>query len=341
MRGVVEIYQGDLLISREENLIVDSGSEVLADIMTVSPSLANIPTASALLDTSNYTIYAHSTGKDAAAFLTNCHSSSIYNLSAVSAYLTRLTVEAITSGSVVSSYIPQNSLPSYPDPLDRTLETLSDDVYSHLPSSVDAQLIRSFGQNLNVIGLWRVGLSATPMFSSLDISSAALLGCYPEPTGYGFNRIRLVSPSSTLIVQRATYNGNINFYSAMDWRGYVRKREESQNAAAALALSAEPSNVSSLGEVTYRFSLGLDDISLVNLFGGINILGLWCIDINKTLKNGSTPPFIFDSLQPKTEYKLFCKKVFNRNLTYTVDSISGAGLNSHQTITVIWRIYFI
>ena len=316
MRGVVEVYIGDELIAKEDNLIVDSASEKIVEAMTISPSLANIPSASALLDTSNYTIYAHSTGKDAAAFLTNCHSSSIYNLSAVSAYVgggnTRLTVEAITSGSVVSSYIPQNSLPSYPDPLDRTLETLSDDVYSHLPSSVDAQLIRSFGQNLNVIGLWRRGLSATPMFSSLNLSSAALLGCYPEPSGFGFNRIRLVSPSSTLIVQRAAYSSNINFYSAMDWRGYVRKRQEFQDAPAALALSAEPSNVSSLGEVTYRFSIGLDDISLVNLFGGINILGLWCIDINKTLRNGLTPPFTFDSLQPKIDYKLFCKKVFNR-----------------------------
>ena len=68
MRGVVEIWRGDELILEEPNMLVDGAGELLADIMTASPSLSGIqdtPTSS-ILDASNYRIQAISfgTGKD-------------------------------------------------------------------------------------------------------------------------------------------------------------------------------------------------------------------------------------------------------------------------------------
>jgi hypothetical protein len=335
MRGVVEVYIGDELIAKEDNLIVDSASEKIVEAMTISPSLANIPTASALLDTSNYTIQSYSTGKDASAFLTNAHSSSIATFSVLTQGANnRLLYQVLTSGTNVSSYYSNNSLPDYPSPLDTQLH--------YLPSSVN-NLIRQQGQNVNIIGLWRDGLSATPLFSSLNISSVALLGCYPEKNlGLGNTRIQLLNPSGGFIVSTVAFGGNINFYSSMDWRGFTRPRRSTDTIVAPQSLSSVSSVTVSSGEVVFEFRIGADDARLLNIFGGVNILGLWTIDIDKTLKNGVSPPFSFNHLIPTIEYKLFCKKVFNRNLIWVQDGPSIAGINSnHQTVTILWRISFI
>ena len=47
--------------------------EVIADIMTVNPALADIASASAILDTSNYTFNAVTLGKDAEGFRYHSH----------------------------------------------------------------------------------------------------------------------------------------------------------------------------------------------------------------------------------------------------------------------------
>ena len=82
MRGEVEIWDGEKLLHKESNLLVNGAGELLADIMTMSPSLSgwdraeagdHDPTASAILDTSNYTIQAISFGKDASACQKNAH----------------------------------------------------------------------------------------------------------------------------------------------------------------------------------------------------------------------------------------------------------------------------
>ena len=66
MRGEVEIWDGDKLLHKESNLLVNGAGELLADIMTVSPSLSGIAdhATSSILDSSNYTIQAISFGKD-------------------------------------------------------------------------------------------------------------------------------------------------------------------------------------------------------------------------------------------------------------------------------------
>ena len=75
MRGEVEIWDGDKLLHKESNLLVDGAGELLADIMTVSPSLSGIAdhATSSILDSSNYTIQAISFGKDASAYTLNAH----------------------------------------------------------------------------------------------------------------------------------------------------------------------------------------------------------------------------------------------------------------------------
>ena len=75
MRGEVEVWSGDDLILKEANMLTDGAGELLADIMTVSPSLATIsdPATQAILDASNYTIQAISFGTGSDAFRSNAH----------------------------------------------------------------------------------------------------------------------------------------------------------------------------------------------------------------------------------------------------------------------------
>ena len=62
MRGEVEIWDGDNLLHKEPNMLVDGAGDLLAEIMTVTPSLSGVEAASSILDASNYTIQAVSFG---------------------------------------------------------------------------------------------------------------------------------------------------------------------------------------------------------------------------------------------------------------------------------------
>ena len=54
-------------------MLVDGAGELIVDVMTANRSLSGIPSASAILDTSNYTLHAISYGKDADGFRNHAH----------------------------------------------------------------------------------------------------------------------------------------------------------------------------------------------------------------------------------------------------------------------------
>lgn len=337
MRGLVEIYQDNKKVSESENMIVDGGAELLADIMTISPSISNIPSASALLDTSNYTIQAASFGKDPASYLTNCHSSSILELSSIYNIASQRYEFYITNTSgATSSFIPINGLPQYANSLDTQLQ--------NIPSSI-LPYIEDYGQNLNIFGLWRKGLSAVPIFSSLNLSTAALFGCYPAFDSGG-NRLRVFLKDSSglnLIASAIadTYNATISFnpVSSIDWRGFINRDGSNDNKG--LLLAALESEVSSLGKVTFKIKLLPVESRFANLYGGISTMGLWYIDVKETLKNGVVPPFEFNILYPVREYKLFSKKIFNQNICQAFDNGTNAGLVKSGNVEITWSLFFI
>jgi hypothetical protein len=339
MRGVVELVYDGVKVLESENLIVDGGAELLTDIMTISPSLQNIPTASALLDSSNYTVQAISFGKDGFAYSTNSHSSSIMS----SVYTgTRFELYVNNTSGATSSYAPINSLPEYPDPLDRHLQS---EVSSLLP------YIPDYKQNLNIFGLWREGLSAVPLFSSLNISSIPYFGCYAEDasifTGTARARIFLRDSSGLNTVTSTILNSTLNYntFSAIDWRGFITKHGSNGLGGFVVnSVSADDELVSSLGKVKYSTKIDSTNFKLANLYGGISTMGLWYIDIENTLKNGGSFPSTGDQLNtlyPKRVYKLFAKKVFNTNICRVQDSGTNAGLNIGTTMEINWSIYFI
>ena len=117
-------------------MFVQGFGEVLTDVMTVNPALAGLPSASAILDTSNYTFQAVTFGKDAEGFSQHSHVVSTVDYvngdsaSGASSYDSGLLVitnygSDVTNGAssyVVSATYAQfsstyNSVPNDPSPL--------------------------------------------------------------------------------------------------------------------------------------------------------------------------------------------------------------------------------
>jgi hypothetical protein len=208
-----------------------------------------------------------------------------------------------------------------------------------LPSTVNS-LIRTYGQNLNVLQYWSM-VSAT---SSLGVSGALAIGCYPSAVAAANRQIcAIYTAGSSLIVSgkiggtagaATRFNGST---STMDWRGYM---ERSRNTATlqGVVLSSVDTNASA-GIVDVVIAIGYDDLNMANLYGGINSIGLWCLDLQKAASLGNYPPLNWNPIDPKMEYKLIAKRVFNDNIAKNQDSGGVAGLTGPATLTTIkWRL---
>jgi len=75
MKGEVKITQGDQVIFKEDNLVVDGAGEIIADILTTPPHAPSY-----LLDTSSYVIQGFTFGKTSLGYKTNLHSYKKHNL---------------------------------------------------------------------------------------------------------------------------------------------------------------------------------------------------------------------------------------------------------------------
>ena len=190
MRGRVQIYKlindEQILIEDSGNMVVDKAGEIIVDALTISPSLSGIASASAILDTSNYTIQAISFGKDAAGYSNHAHAPGAASANCLTDGKIRvLTPEVVTVSSYHSSAITTyangtiyNLLPEAPTPLHERLETKST-----LVSAVNYQI--DTGHNLNFMKDPPVTTAST---SSIDPASA-LVGCFAPSGGIDWNII--------------------------------------------------------------------------------------------------------------------------------------------------------
>jgi hypothetical protein len=246
MRGTVEIYSDGDLVYESNNLLVDGAGEAIADIMTVSPSLSGIATASSILDASNYTIQAISFGKGEKAYEKNAHAAFyldnkyvfLGSLGVTPAIVTHEEFPDIT----LSSYSPFSSeLPAAPTPLDSQLENSSDVSAWGEPDAVDISgYVRGNGQNLNMIPLDYGSsiLSAIPLFQITQGGPpASILGCYPDGSSLGGTEFYIFSSLGDLGINRANsvtplsgvYNSIVNEASSMDVSGFVGKVYDAKN----------------------------------------------------------------------------------------------------------------
>jgi hypothetical protein len=321
-------------------MFVDSAGQHIADIMTMNRGLASIPSASAILDTSNYTFQAISYGKDAAGFQYHAHSvlspSSdniikviSYSNSSFSGYHSSATTQAL-------DYF-YKLLPQSPTPLDTRLERSPT-----VPSYLVASGIPDIGQHINI------ALNQT-------LSSVYhLAGSFAPASGVNF---KVYNQSNSLIFS-GSLQSFYNTYRMMDSSGFLSFYQGSladHNAGYTLVDSVpvlyQYGVIRNIGtnfprDVDLKWLLPPGDAGTLNLFGGIYHIGLWCLDIKEMLKQGYTPPYNFNALNNIRKYRLFAKKTFNRDLiTYSGNTAFKSlfinnGFANGAGIVLKWKIVF-
>jgi len=416
MRGVVEIYANNKLILKEDNLLMDGASELLADIMTVSPSLSGLgvdeldPATSSILDASNYMIQAISFGTAQNTYQTNAHYFSEEKANLLSGtypgeekiiVIQQKDPSVTNTDKTVSSYSPINLMPHNPDPTLTSLEVgsdvsavlhiqgyLAEEPVSSVPVSA---VIRGNGQNLNLIpSAHNHAFCINTPLSAVSSLVGSIVGCWPaalDPEGNGGTSFSGFdnNPSGTQLgAASVIYSGTLpqvqvpsgvpcrlkgtfNAASSMDTSGFVNMimsgtphtlevgpgLYEMSSTYSGLCVSGS-SNLSGDGTgepvadgvVEYSVTIGAGDVAGANFYGGIYNMGLWTIDMDKSLRAGNTPPYSFDPLNNPRRYKLFSTKSFTRNIARITDDISAesngvAGCISYDDLLIKWRIHFL
>jgi hypothetical protein len=324
-------------------MFLDTAREHIADIMTISRGLSGIPSASAILDTSNYTFQAISYGKDPEGFKYHAHQGltpletgvikvTSYGSPTVSSYSSKLTASALS--------LNYKQYPSSAKPTDTRLEMKSTATnYSASPDTgqyINPTIIPDLSAHYNLIGgppskfgnQYKVyNFSGGLLFSGTVASSIYNLSGLMDSSGF------LTFFQASLIFHQTVFN--LDPYASPDMFG----------------LGVLRSTDSATTSVSLKWNIAPGDLGAFNLFGGIYQIGLWCLDVKEMLKQGYNPPYSWSPLNNIRKYKLFAKKVFNKDLISYTDSIGQSGFinlfqgtdgwESSLGIVINWEIKFV
>jgi hypothetical protein len=357
MRGEVEVWSGDKLVLQEPNMLVDGAGELLADIMTVSPSLSGVEdfATSSIVDASNYTIQAISFGTGSEAFrrMGRTMDSGILTQMTANIVLVQRANDvnslAITSGVDATTPLLGGFTVEAPNPAGRVLSENSDVSSAIEIDSRDTDISGFFpgnGQHVNFMpSAIRNHITQGTDFDTSAEFVGNLMGSYPA----GFNergtnstgRILYRYPGATT-VEDLLVGSYPNQASSMDISGFMTMIMSSvpnpgypfADTQNGLCISAN-SEFATNGTVEYSTKLSKDDVKSLQAFGGIYQMGLWTIDMKQSLLNGNTPPFEFRVLDNPRKYKLFCRKTVSKDLTFITDYTQYADL------TIKWRLHFL
>lgn len=249
-----------------------------------------------------------------------------------------------------SSYHPITGMPSYANPKDKVLEE-----NTITPIDIALGINSSVGHNLNKLAFYdNSNVSITGLDPDITLGEgysgelgpqAFYLGCYPRNlagTPYALVSAMDLGGINNPITT-GSFTGYHNDASSMDEFGRIRTfyslRGATSDPTSGCIVSAI-SDFSSTGEVSYVTTLAAGELGMSNLFGGIYNMGLWGFDYGATLRAGEVSNFPFNQLNSKGSYRLLSKRVFNDNIARSDDS-AIAGINSHQDITIVWRLKFL
>lgn len=364
INGKVQIFKvsesgEETLVQEDRNMIVDGAGELIAFMMTIPPDGYSV--SPRIYDASNFSIRSISFGKDQRAYLKNMHS--ITGVTATG----RQTGQywAITSSVTASSYSPNLYLPDAPTPLDTKLQNFTNETLLN-PTQVGSIYCNALeGQNVNLLDYYKYvpndvfGITV----SSMSIPDILVAGCYAPSSSKSVQyRYDDGTPSGQLVAS-ATTQGALNAAARknVDCRGYFRRVPDDETQVGFLVSAASGYNslgvaeykyglVSSL-EILTRTTLSQADVRFVHIYGGITTMGAWVFDFERMLSEGNYPPYDVFSVNTgsvstsqldhtgKIKYKLFAKKVFQEDITKSLDSGTYAGIN-HAALTLYWRFYF-
>lgn len=272
--------------------------EIVVDILTTNPAIKSIASASSILDTSNYTFNAVTFGKDAAGFQFHSHTvSSQVGNSYNDGFLLIRRYNTLSPSSYHSSATHNqfsatyNSVPSYPSVYDTRLErgqitfTASDasDVGHYLNAAIDSSLSNA----------WNV------------------IGGYPPSGNVG--KYKFIDFSGGFVFS-GNLSGVFNSIGVLDKLGYIKIADSSPSAnftaptfSAGPILAADSSNFSATPNLTLSIALQKGDGASLAAFGGVNHIGIYCLDIKRMLAEGLRPPYTWNSINNTRKYKLIAK----------------------------------
>ena len=328
-------------------MFVQGFGEVLTDALTVNPALADLPAASSILDTSNFTFQAVAFGKDAGGFVQHSHAiSSIQyvnenSASGASAYdsgLLTIINYASDAPSGASSYIPSGTYLKF-------LSTY--DSVPNYPSVTDTRLERGSTLNANLSGyqyasaLPDLGHYANPALDSqLSAVWNKIGGFAPSGAattyGYAFYNKDL----SNIYVGNVSsfFNGN----QLMDKDGYltISPSSVSQNPAttnddytqgSVIVSSTTDLRTPSEGRMILKSSFFKGDAVSMAAFGGVKHVGVYCVDLKEMLNSSLIPPYGWDALNNIRKYKLVAKVTILDDAFYNRDGNVQAGIGKWLT----------
>ena len=315
-------------------MFVQGFGEVLTDIMTVNPALSDLPSASAILDTSNYTFQAVTFGKDADGFIQHSHAISsiqyvdgssasgassfdngILNIINYGSSATSGASSYVVSATYNQFYSTYNSVPNDPSPLDTRLErgsTLSTNLSEYQYASALPDL----------------GHYANPILNSQLSSIWNKVGGFAPSDGgeyHFYDKNKVFSFSGTL-------SGQFNTEGLMDKNGYLTVSPSSiddsanydQGAFVASTVDFSPST----GSLTLKTRAKTGDaLSLVS-FGSVKHLGIYCLDLRGMLASGLMPPYSWNALNNNRKYKLVAKSTILDNPLFHRDIATASGFKS-------------
>lgn len=317
-------------------MLLKGFGEVITTALTVNPALADLPSASSILDTSNYTFQAVTFGKDAQGFTQHAHvvSSTQYvdgdSASGASAYdHGRLVIINYGSTLATSSYVTSatylhlsstyNSVLNYPTPLDTRLERGSTSA-THLSDYQYASAIPNLGHYVN-----------PPLNNQLSAVWNKVGGFGPSTTSEYY----LYDNTSSF-----TFSGEVSSYfngnAIMDKDGYLTFNPKSVQGVATLAAEASAGAVL-VSSTTYSVSGGNIIVSVVvqdgdactlAAFGGIKHVGVYCIDLQQMLSSGLLPPYDWNALNNTRKYKLVATVTTLDDVLYHRDFLTYSGFEN-------------
>lgn len=341
MYGHVDIIWKGEVVQSDSNLITDLFSTLMVDILTANPSLSAIPSASAILDASNYTIQALTFGKGTQDYQNHAHNINVSAGAVASGCIAVIRTSGGPANSYQGEHLNLKSV-SYPSPMDSRVErkTTLPPFANPLLNSDAITLLSAYdfdqGHMLNAIhGSATNGLGA----------SSVLIGCYPAASDGavgGGTDYKLLNETGTE-VSGGVFLSKYNHDNVMDSSGFITMTVSSAdegnilNAAATTPtntpsgifltanLTGSWSGVDGVFSVTTQVSAG--DLGAAAMYGGIWAAGLWALDLKTLLADGKNPPYAFSPLNNLRKYRLILKKVFTKPITYHQDSESGDGLH--------------
>ena len=185
----------------------------------------------------------------------------------------------------------------------------------------------------------------------IQLQLSQIMGAYPVSSTQE-STLGLVFNSSAVEVTESVYSyspsSTLNYLSSIDMSGFINMIMSSvpgpsysvKNPSNGLIVSAN-SDFSSNGIIEYSIELSPGDLNTLNQYGGIYHLGLWSIDMEKSLLSGNSPPFNFSIINNPRKYRMFCRKSLTKNLAHIVDSGSDAGILNYSPLLIKWRIHLL